>query len=53
MNLAKSVQVVTEEVMLRTVRHIHKVTGEKYFVSRGRCGVELRGKRSHLAGRPF
>ena len=27
MDIAKSVQVVTEEVMLRTARHIHKTTG--------------------------
>jgi len=39
MDLARSVQVVTEEIMLRTARHIHKVTGEKYLCMAG--GVAL------------
>jgi carbamoyltransferase len=39
MDLAKSVQVVTEEIMLRTAKHIFKVTGEKYLCLAG--GVAL------------
>ena len=35
MDLARSIQVVTEEVMLRSSRHIHKVTGEKYLCVAG------------------
>ncbi|MFH1525520.1 MAG: carbamoyltransferase [Bacteroidota bacterium] len=39
MDLARSVQDVTEEVMLRTARHIKKVTGKKYLCLAG--GVAL------------
>ncbi|OGW86635.1 MAG: hypothetical protein A3C35_07535 [Omnitrophica bacterium RIFCSPHIGHO2_02_FULL_46_11] len=39
MDLAKSVQVVTEEVMLRMARHVHKVTGEENLCLSG--GVAL------------
>ena len=39
MDLARSVQVVTEEVMLRTARHISKVTGENFLCLAG--GVAL------------
>lgn len=39
MDVARSVQVVTEEVMLRTARHIAKITGEKYLCLAG--GVAL------------
>jgi len=39
MDLARSIQVVTEEVMLRTVRHIHKLTQKKNLCLAG--GVAL------------
>ncbi len=39
MDLARSVQVVTEEVILRIARHIHKETGQKYLCLAG--GVAL------------
>ena len=39
MDLARSVQVVTEEVMLRMARHVKKETGEKYLCMAG--GVAL------------
>ncbi|MEK7583060.1 MAG: carbamoyltransferase [Patescibacteria group bacterium] len=39
MDLARSLQDVTEEVMLRMARHVHKVTGQKYLVLAG--GVAL------------
>jgi carbamoyltransferase len=39
MDLARSVQEVTEEVMLRMVRHIHKVTGQRNLCLAG--GVAL------------
>lgn len=39
MDLARSLQEVTEEVMLRVARHIHKETGEKYLCLAG--GVAL------------
>ena len=39
MDLAKSVQVVTEEIMLRMARHVKKITNEKYLCLAG--GVAL------------
>ncbi|MBI3999030.1 MAG: carbamoyltransferase [Candidatus Omnitrophica bacterium] len=39
MNLARSIQIVTEEVMLRIARHIHQVTGEENLCLSG--GVAL------------
>ena len=51
MDLAKSVQVVTEEVMIRTARHIHKLTGEKYLVSGRRGRFELCRQRAHPSRR--
>ena len=39
MDLARSIQAVTEEIMLRIVRHVHKVTGQKNLCMAG--GVAL------------
>jgi carbamoyltransferase len=39
MDLAASIQYVTEEVLIRTAKHIHKTTGKKYLVLAG--GVAL------------
>jgi len=39
MDLARSVQNVTEEVVLRTIRHIHRITNEQYLCLAG--GVAL------------
>lgn len=39
MDLARSIQVVTEEVMLRIARHVHRVTGEENLCLSG--GVAL------------
>ncbi len=39
MDIARSIQVVTEEIMLRMARHVHKETGMKYLVLAG--GVAL------------
>ncbi len=39
MDLARSIQEVTEEIMLRMARHVRKETGEKYLVLAG--GVAL------------
>jgi len=39
MDLAASIQQVTEEVLIRMARHIHRVTGKKYLVMAG--GVAL------------
>ena len=52
MDLARSVQEVTEEIMLRQARHLHKVTGQKNLVIGRRGRFELRRQRPSLAGRP-
>ncbi len=39
MDIARSIQEVTEEIVLRMVRHVHKETGEKYLCLAG--GVAL------------
>jgi carbamoyltransferase len=39
MDLARSIQAVTEEVMLRAARHVHKITGQKNLCLAG--GVAL------------
>ena len=39
MDIARSIQVVTEEVILKTVRHVHRVTNELYLCLAG--GVAL------------
>ena len=53
MDLAKSVQVVTEEVMLRTVKHVHKVTGEKYLCLAGGVALNCVGNGRILREGPF
>lgn len=53
MDLAKSVQVVTEEVMLRTSRHIHKLTGEKYLCMAGGVALNCVGNGRILREGPF
>lgn len=39
MDIARSIQVVTEDIVLRMARHVHKVTAEKYLCMAG--GVAL------------
>ncbi len=53
MDIAKSVQVVTEEVMLRTARHIHKITGEKYLCMAGGVALNCVGNGRILRESPF
>lgn len=53
MDIAKSVQVVTEEVMLRTSRHIHKLTGEKYLCMAGGVALNCVGNGRILREGPF
>ncbi len=53
MDLARSVQVVTEEVMMRTARHIHKVTGEKYLCLAGGVALNCVGNGRILREGPF
>jgi carbamoyltransferase len=53
MDLAKSIQVVTEEVMIRTARHIHKLTGEKYLCLAGGVALNCVGNGRILREGPF
>ena len=51
MDLARSVQEVTEEAMLRMARHVHKETGERNLCLAGRRRAQLRRQRPHPARR--
>jgi carbamoyltransferase len=53
MDLAKSIQVVTEEVMLRTARHIYKVRGEKFLCLAGGVALNCVGNGRILREGPF
>lgn len=53
MDLARSIQVVTEEVMLRTARHIHRVTGERYLCLAGGVALNCVGNGRILRESPF
>jgi carbamoyltransferase len=53
MDLAKSVQVVTEEVMIRTARHIHKLTGEKSLCLAGGVALNCVGNGRIIREGPF
>ena len=52
MDLARSVQVVCEEVMLRMARTVHRETGLRPAVPGGRRGAQLRRQRPPAAGGP-
>ena len=53
MDLARSIQVVTEEVMLRTARHIHKETGAKNLCMAGGVALNCVGNGRILREGPF
>lgn len=53
MDLAKSIQVVTEEIMIRTARHIHSVTGEKNLCLAGGVALNCVGNGRILREGPF
>ncbi len=53
MDLARSVQDVTEEVMLRMSRHIHKETGQKYLCLAGGVALNCVGNGRILRESPF
>jgi carbamoyltransferase len=53
MDFARSIQAVTEEVMLRTTRHVHKVTGEKYLCLAGGVALNCVGNGRILREGPF
>ncbi len=53
MDLARSVQEVTEEIMLRQVRHVHKETGQKNLVLAGGVALNCVGNGRLLREGPF
>ncbi len=53
MDLASSIQEVTEEIMLRTARHVHKVTGKKYLVLAGGVALNCVGNGRIIRETPF
>ncbi len=53
MDLAASVQAVTEEIMLRSVRHVHKQTGMKNLVMAGGVALNCVGNGRILREGPF
>lgn len=53
MDLARSIQDVTEEIMLRMARHVHKVTGKKYLVLAGGVALNCVGNGRILREGPF
>jgi carbamoyltransferase len=53
MDLAASVQVVTEEVMLRTARHLHQVTGSPNLCMAGGVALNCVGNGKILREGPF
>ncbi len=53
MDLARSVQVITEEVMLKTCRHVHAQTGEKNLCLAGGVALNCVGNGRILREGPF
>ncbi|MBU9889882.1 MAG: carbamoyltransferase [Candidatus Omnitrophica bacterium] len=53
MDLARSVQEVTEEAMLRMARHVHKVTGQKNLCLAGGVALNCVGNGRVLREGPF
>jgi len=53
MDLTRSLQEVTEEIMLRTARHVHRVTGEKNLVLAGGVALNCVGNGRILRESPF
>jgi carbamoyltransferase len=53
MDLARSIQEVTEEAMLRTARHVHKVTGQKDLCMAGGVALNCVGNGRILREGPY
>jgi carbamoyltransferase len=53
MDLARSIQDVTEEVMLRMARHVHRVTGKEYLCLAGGVALNCVGNGRILREGPF
>ena len=49
MDIAASIQQVTEEIMLRMARHVHARDRDEELVHGRRCGAQLRRQRAHPA----
>jgi len=53
MDLARSVQEVTEEIMLRMARHVHRVTGQRRLCLAGGVALNCVGNGKILRNGPF
>ncbi len=53
MDLARSVQEITEEIMLKTARHVHDETGQKYLCLAGGVALNCVGNGRILREGPF
>jgi carbamoyltransferase len=53
MDLARSIQMVTEEIMLRMARYVHKITGEKKLCLAGGVALNCVGNGRILREGPF
>ena len=53
LDLAASIQAVTEKMVLRIAEHVHKETKQKELGAGRRCGAQLCGQRQALARRSF
>ncbi len=53
MDIARSIQEVSEEIMLRMARHVHKETGQKYLVLAGGVALNCVGNGRILREGPF
>lgn len=53
MDIAKSIQVVTEEIVMKMAVHLHKVTGEKNLVMAGGVALNCVANGKLLADGPF
>lgn len=53
MDIARSIQEVTEEIMLRMTRHVHKQTGMKYLVLAGGVALNCVGNGRIIREGPF
>jgi carbamoyltransferase len=53
MDIARSIQEVTEEIMLRMARHVYKVTGQRYLCLAGGVALNCVGNGRILREGPF
>lgn len=53
MDIAKSIQIVTEEVMLKMARHAHELTGARYLAIAGGVGLNCVANGKVLRQGPF